>query len=208
MLSRLDGGAGVFSNLLLCVVCLSSGLQTFQIHRGAGAGFLLQAVAPLVETAAPFTAPLGSDLDSGPLDSTWFSAVVGLPLLAFAFHWLNGDHSTANILLGGALLLAAGSDFSGGGKAVMAHSIAMVASITILILSIFTGNGYGIIGSLLVGAAGLLEGTDLQRLLMLRKRDVVRCLMAGANLTLQWALQRARRELDQGAVGLSAETSN
>lgn len=162
---------------------------------------------PLLESAAPFAAPLGLDRVLGSLDSSWVSPVVGLSLLAFAFHWLNGDCCTANVLLGGALLVAASSDYlRKEGQAVVAHSMTMVASITILIVSIFTGNAYGISGSLLAGTAGLLAGTKLQRLLMLQKRDVLRCLMAAANLTWRWALQVQHQDLEQGSVGLLAKT--
>ncbi|KAL8181468.1 UNVERIFIED_CONTAM: hypothetical protein K2H54_002796 [Gekko kuhli] len=207
MFRGLDEGAGVFSRLLLCAVCLSSAMQTYQIHRGAGAGFLLQALVPLLESAAPFTAPLKLGWVSGSLDSAWVPTAVGLSLLAFAFHWLSGDRCTANVLLGGVLLVAASSGYlREEGKAVVAHSVTVVASITILIVSVFTGNAYGIAGSLLAGTAGVLAGTELQQLLMLRKRDVLCCLMAAANLTWRWALQAQHQELEQGPVGPLAET--
>ncbi|XP_015274554.1 PREDICTED: uncharacterized protein LOC107117036 [Gekko japonicus] len=209
MFRGLDEGAGVFSSLLLCAVCLSSAMETCQIHRGAAAGFLLQALAPLLESAAPFAAPLGLGWVSESLDSAWISTAVGLSLLAFAFHWLSGDHCTANILLGGVLLVAASSGYlREEGKAMAAHSVTMVASVTILIVSVFTGNAYGIAGSLLAGTAGVLAGTELQRLLILRKRDVLCCLMAAANLTWRWALQVQHQELEQGSVGLLAEMSD
>ncbi|XP_048338509.1 uncharacterized protein TMEM276 [Sphaerodactylus townsendi] len=209
MSSRLGEGAGTFSGLLLCAVCLRCAMQTYQIHRGAGLGFFLQALVPLLETAAPFTALLGLDRVLRSPDGTWATTLVGLSLLAFAFHWLNGDHSTANVLLGGVLLLTAGSDYlTEESKAVATHSVSILASVTILIVSIFTGNAYGIAGSLLAGTASLLAGTQLQQLLMLRKRDVLRCLMAAANLTWQRALQTQHRELERGSAELLAETSD
>nr|XP_056710581.1 transmembrane protein 276 [Euleptes europaea] len=184
-------------------------MQTYQIHRGAGLGFLLQALVPLLETAALFAASLGLDWVLGSPYNAWVSTVISLPLLAFAFHWLNGDHSTANVLLGGVLLLAASSDYlTEEGKDVAAHSVLMVASVTILIVSIFTGNAYGIAGSLLAGIAGLLAATRLLRLLMLRKRDVLRCLMAAANLSWRWALQLQHQVLEWGSAGLLAETAD
>ncbi|XP_053099755.1 transmembrane protein 276 [Hemicordylus capensis] len=208
MPGRCDEVAGVLSNALLCTVCLGAAVQTFQINRGAAAGFLLQALVPLMETAALLAAPLGLSLDARPPDDSWVSTVVGLPLLVFGFHWLNGDCSTANLLLGGALLLTASSGyFTEEGKAVVAHSVTLLASITILIVSVFTGNVCGVVGSLLVGTAGLLEGATLQRLLLLRKKDLLRALMAAAHLALQWALQRQHQELEQGPVGLGAEAS-
>ncbi|XP_061463135.1 transmembrane protein 276 isoform X2 [Rhineura floridana] len=199
MPGRPDEVAALLTNLLLCGVCLGSAAQTFQINRGAAAGFLLQAVVPLLDTAALLPAPLGLSLESARCcpDDAWVCTVVGLPLLAFGFHWLNGDCSTANVLLGGALLLAGGSDYySEEGRAMVAHSVRSVASITILIVSVFTGNAYGIVGSLLLGMAELLVETQLQQLLVLRKGDALCGLMAAANLALRWALQMQQRELD------------
>ncbi|XP_066482518.1 transmembrane protein 276 [Tiliqua scincoides] len=193
-----DEGAGLLSGALLCAVCLGSAVRTVQINRGAAAGFLLQALVPLIEAAVLLPAPLGLIWGARSPEDSWTSTVVGLSLLAFGFHWLNGDCSTANVLLGGALLLAAGSGyFSEEGKALVAHSVTTVASITILIVSAFTGNMCGILGSLLVGTAGLLTGNKLQYLLTLRKRDLLHYLMAAANLTLQWALRTQHQELDQ-----------
>ncbi|KAB0396431.1 hypothetical protein E2I00_012073 [Balaenoptera physalus] len=69
-------------------------------NRGAAAGFLLQALA-----AATMLAPgLGTDEDC--LAGAWVATVIGLPLLAFDFHWVNGDCSSANLLLGGGMVLA------------------------------------------------------------------------------------------------------
>lgn len=199
MPARPDEGADLLSSILLCAACLSSAIRTFQINRGAAAGFLLQSLVPLMEVATLLPASLGLNWDMRSPEDTWASTVVGLPLLAFGFHWLNGDCSTANVLLGAALLLAGGSGyFSEEGKALVAQSISTVASITILIVSIFTGNVFGILGSLLVGTAGLLTGNKLQHLLILRKRGLLHYLMAAANFTLQQALRTQHQELNQG----------
>uniref|UniRef100_A0A8D0BIU1 Transmembrane protein 276 n=1 Tax=Salvator merianae TaxID=96440 RepID=A0A8D0BIU1_SALMN len=181
----LDEVSGVFSNLLLCAVCLGSAAQTFQISRAAAAGFLLQALGPLMDSWHPLAAPLGLTWErGGPPDDGWVSTVVALPLLAFGFHWLNGDCCTANVLLGSSVLLAGSSGyFTEEGKDMVVHSATTVAAITILIVSIFTGNACGIAGSLLVGAAGLLSGVKWEQPLALR------CLMAAGNLALRWALQ-------------------
>lgn len=161
-----------------------------------------------MDMAVLLPAPLGLSWDARSPEDAWASTVVGLPLLAFGFHWLNGDCSTANVLLGGALLLAGGSgSFSEEGKALVAQSVTAVASITILIVSIFTGNTCGILGGLLVGTAGLLAGSNLQRLLAVGKGDLLHSLMAAASLTLQQALHTQHRELDQGPAGLQVESS-
>ncbi|XP_048693219.1 transmembrane protein 276 [Caretta caretta] len=184
-------------SLGLCAVCLCSAVRTFQINRGAAAGFLLQAVAALVGAVGFFWTPLGLTLAADSQSGTWVSTVIGLPLLAFGFHWLNGDHSTANILLGGALLLATGLEYlTEEGRAMVAQSVTVVASITILILSIFTMNFYGILGSLVLSTAGLLSGVKVERLLVLRKEAVLSCLLAAGNLAFQWALRTQHLDLD------------
>ncbi|CAM5107426.1 unnamed protein product [Natator depressus] len=184
-------------SLGLCAVCLCSAVRTFQINRGAAAGFLLQALAALVGAVGFFWTPLGLTLAADSQSGTWVSTVIGLPLLAFGFHWLNGDHSTANILLGGALLLATGLEYlTEEGRAMVAQSVTVVASITILILSIFTMNFYGILGSLVLSTAGLLSGVKVERLLVLRKEAILSCLLAAGNLAFQWALRTQHLDLD------------
>ncbi|XP_067416218.1 transmembrane protein 276 [Emydura macquarii macquarii] len=189
--------SSALSSVGLCAVCLSSAVRTFQINRGAAAGFFLQALAALVGAVGFFWTPLGLSLAADSQSSSWVSTVIGLPLLAFGFHWLNGDHSTANILLGGALLLATGLEyFTEEGRAMVAQSVTLVASITILIISIFTMNFYGMLGSLVLSVAGLLSGVQAERLLMLRKEAVLSCLLAAGNLAFQWALRTQHVDLD------------
>ncbi|XP_070604563.1 transmembrane protein 276 [Erythrolamprus reginae] len=184
--------ATFLANLLLPAVCLYSAVRTFQINRGAAAGFFLQALGPLLETL-----PFGSSWQGAqPPDHTWPCTVVGLPLLAFGFHWLNGDCFTANVLLGGALMLAGGwGYFTEEGKAVVVHSVISVVTITIFIVSIFTGSAYGVMGSLLLAMASLLPGTGLWPLWAPKESDAVRCLTAAAHLALCRALQAQHLEL-------------
>lgn len=156
-----------------------------QINRGAAAWFLLQA---LLETL-----PFGP---RRPPDPTWSCAVEGLPLLAFGFHWLNGDCFTANVLLGGALVLASGwGYFTEEGKAMVVHSVVSMVTITIFIVSVFTGSAYGMVGSLLMGAAGLLPETGLWSLPAPKETDALQCLLAGANLALCQAVRVQHLEL-------------
>ncbi|XP_063156362.1 transmembrane protein 276 [Candoia aspera] len=189
--------AAFLANLLLSAACLDSATRTFQINRGAAAGFFLQALGPLLETAPLLVAPFGPSWQwAQPPDHAWACTVVGLPLLAFGFHWLNGDCFTANVLLGGALMLAGSrSYFTEEGKALVAHSVVSVVTITIFIVSVFTGSRYGVAGSLLVGVASLLAGTGLWPLPALKETDALRCLMAAANLALCRALQGQHLEL-------------
>ncbi|XP_032079000.1 uncharacterized protein LOC116512560 isoform X2 [Thamnophis elegans] len=185
--------ATFLANLLLPAACLYSAARAFQINRGAAAGFFLQALGPLLETV-----PIGP-LRHGaqPPDHSWPCTVVGLPLLAFGFHWLNGDCFTANVLLGGALMLAGGwGYFTEEAKAMVVHSVISVVTITIFIVSVFTGSSFGAVGSLLMGAAGLLPGTGLWPLLAPKETEALRCLMAAANLALCQALRLQHEELD------------
>uniref|UniRef100_A0ABI7VSF0 TRAF-type domain-containing protein n=1 Tax=Felis catus TaxID=9685 RepID=A0ABI7VSF0_FELCA len=74
------------SHLALGVVSLHAAVSTAQASRGAAAGFLLQALA-----SATLLAPgLGTDEDG--LAAAWVATVIGLPLLAFDFHWCTNGH--------------------------------------------------------------------------------------------------------------------
>ncbi|XP_014383036.1 cysteine and histidine-rich protein 1 [Alligator sinensis] len=195
--------SSVLSNAVLCVVSLSSAVRTSEVNRGAAAGFLLQALAALLGAAGALWPSLGLSLEADSPPNSWVSTVVGLPLVAFGFHWLNGDHSTANLLLGGALLLAAGSGYlTEEGRTVVARSVALVTAITILILSVFTTNACGMLGSLALGAAGLLSGAGLDGLPLLAEEDAVCYLLAAGSLALQQALRTQHRELEQEAQRL------
>ncbi|XP_026547185.1 uncharacterized protein LOC113428873 [Notechis scutatus] len=188
-----QGLAAFLANLLLPAVCLYSAIRTFQINRGTAAGFFLQALGPLLETI-----PFGPRWQGArPPDHSWPCTVVGLPLLAFGFHWLNGDCFTANVLLGGALMLAGGwGYFTEDGKAMVVHSVISVVTITIFIVSVFTGSTDGVVGSLLLAAAGLLPGSGLWPLPAPKETDaLLRGLMAAANLALCRALQLQHLEL-------------
>nr|KAF6270702.1 cysteine and histidine rich 1 [Myotis myotis] len=142
------------SHLALGVVSLHAALSTAQASRGAAAGFLLQALA-----AATMLAPgLGTDEDC--LAGAWVATVIGLPLLAFDFHWVNGDRSSANLLLGGGMVLAVAGDHLGAeGRSVAGQAVVLVVAVTILIVAVFTTNTYGMWGGLMLGDcwAGLLS---------------------------------------------------
>nr|XP_010959489.1 cysteine and histidine-rich protein 1 isoform X5 [Camelus bactrianus]XP_010997048.1 cysteine and histidine-rich protein 1 isoform X6 [Camelus dromedarius] len=74
------------SHLALGAVSLHAAVSTAQASRGAAAGFLLQALA-----AATMLVPgLGTDEDH--LAGAWVATVIGLPLLAFDFHWCTNGH--------------------------------------------------------------------------------------------------------------------
>ncbi|XP_058132183.1 transmembrane protein 276 [Dasypus novemcinctus] len=169
------------SHLVLSVVSLHAAVCTAQANRGAAAGFLLQALA-----AATMLAPgLGTDEDCQA--GAWVATVIGLPLLAFDFHWVNGDHSSANLLLGGGMVLAVAGDHLGvEGRSVAGQAVVLVVSVTVVIVAVFTANTYGVWGGTMLGVAGLLSRLEEDNFL-LPKEDAGRWALAAGS----WAYCRA-----------------
>lgn len=183
MAPKLGGEWSTFlSQLVLGVVSLHAAVSSAQSSRGAAAGFLLQALA-----AVTMLAPgLGTHEDC--LAGAWVATVIGLPLLAFDFHWVNGDRSSANLLLGGGMVLAvAGGHLGPEGCSVAGQAVLLVAAVTILIVAVFTANTYGVLGGVMLSAAGLLSRLEEDRLLPLPKEDICRWALA----TGSWAYCRA-----------------
>ncbi|XP_074119774.1 transmembrane protein 276 isoform X1 [Sminthopsis crassicaudata] len=180
------------SYFVLGVVSLHSAVHTARVNRGAAAGFLLQALA-----AAAALAP-GPQPDINNQMGTWVATVIGLPLLAFDFHWVNGDRSTANLLLGGGMVLAVTGDYLGTEtKAVAGQAVALVAAVTILIVSVFTVNTYGMGGGVALGAAGLMSRLEEETLLLFfPKEDACRWALAVGSWAYRWALHTQHLELD------------
>ncbi|XP_038616140.1 cysteine and histidine-rich protein 1 isoform X2 [Tachyglossus aculeatus] len=188
MADKLVEWSPMLSNLLLCAVSLSSAVQTAPVNRGVAAGFLLQALAAGLVAASPLSPGLWPDAD--PRAGAWVATVVGFPLLAFGFHWVNGDRSTANLLLAGGMALAASGDhFSPESRAVVAQSVALVASVTVLIVSVFTANSYGVVGGVAMGAAGLMARLGGEDLLWMGKENVICWVLALGTWAYRWALQ-------------------
>ncbi|XP_078009957.1 transmembrane protein 276 [Phascolarctos cinereus] len=180
------------SYLVLGVVSLHSAVHTARVNRGAAAGFLLQALA-----AAAALVP-GPQTDTDNQMGTWVATVIGLPLLAFDFHWVNGDRSTANLLLGGGMVLGMAGDYLGTEtRAVAGQAVALVAAVTILIVSVFTVNTYGMGGGVALGAASLMSRLEKETLLLfLQKEDACRWALAVGNWAYRWALHTQHLELD------------
>ncbi|XP_043923356.1 uncharacterized protein LOC122798471 [Protopterus annectens] len=182
----------VISNLLLCCVALHSAHQTFQINRGSAAGFLLEACASALGTFAVFIP------DLAPLQqhAFWVAVIIGMPLLAFGFHWLCNDHSTANTLLISGLILGVSSDhITVETCAILSHTLCMLTLISILIVSIFTANWYGIFGSVLMHTACLFSVIKGQQLLALRKDSAVNCILSVGLLLMQCAVKKQHSDL-------------
>ena len=141
---------------------------------------------------------LGTDEDC--LAGAWVATVIGLPLLAFDFHWVNGDCSSANLLLGGGMVLAVAGDHLGAeGRSVAGQAVVLVVAVTILIVAVFTTNSYGMWGGVMLGAAGLLSRLEEDRLL-LPKEDICRWALAGGS----WAYHRALHTHTAPTVGVTA----
>ncbi|XP_049621824.1 cysteine and histidine-rich protein 1 isoform X1 [Suncus etruscus] len=170
------------SYLALALVSLYAAVSTAQASRGAAAGFLLQALA----AASVLAGGLGTDEDG--LAGSWAATVISLPLLAFDFHWVNGDRSSANLLLGGGMVLAvAGGHLGAEARAVAGQAVVLVVAVTILIVAVFTTNTSGIWGGVVLGATGFLSRLDAESLLPLPKDDVCRWTLALGS----WAYHRA-----------------
>ncbi|XP_030076023.1 transmembrane protein 276 isoform X2 [Microcaecilia unicolor] len=180
----------IVSHILLFIVSLGATKGTYQVNRGAAAGFLLQALTSVLRSAYCLFNPVGLNLEDLLPAASWIFTVIGLPLLAFGFHWLSGDHSTANTILGGGVLLAAGFEyFTEDGRTMMAYAVIATTSVSILIVSIFTGNAYGILGSMALSAAGLLSTVKTEALLVLRKEAALDCVLAAGTLAFQRSLK-------------------
>ncbi|XP_078542673.1 transmembrane protein 276 [Lissotriton helveticus] len=162
------------SHVLLSTVAVHSAVRTFEVNRGAAAGFLLQAITSALGAAGFLLVPLGLNLERLIETGAWMSSVIGLPLLAFGFHWLTGDHSTANLFLGCGLLLAPFFDyFTPESQHMVAHSMTLAVSVGILIISVLVGNLYGVLGSVTISVAGFISAMEIDWLLLLRKEDAL-----------------------------------
>ncbi|MEJ1271577.1 cysteine and histidine rich 1 [Cricetulus griseus] len=156
----------VLSHLVLAAVSLHAAVSSVQSSRGAAAGFLLQTFAAITMLAP------GLNTHEDCLAGAWVATVIGLPLLAFDFHWVNGDRSSANLLLGGGMVLAVAGDHLGPeGCSVAGQAVLLVVAVTILIVAVFTANTYGMWGGAMLGVAGLLSRLEEDRLLLLPKED-------------------------------------
>ncbi|XP_036064439.1 cysteine and histidine-rich protein 1 isoform X2 [Onychomys torridus] len=177
----------LLSHLVLAAVSLHAAVSSVQSSRGAAAGFLLQTFAAITMLAP------GLNTQEDCLAGAWVATVIGLPLLAFDFHWVNGDRSSANLLLGGGMVLAVAGDHLGPeGCSVAGQAALLVVAVTILIVAVFTANTYGMWGGAILGVAGLLSRLEEDRLLLLPKEDVCRWALAAGSWAYCRALQTQR----------------
>ncbi|KAM3929283.1 transmembrane protein 276 [Leptodactylus fuscus] len=175
----------LLSRSSLCAVSHFSALRTLQVHRGASAGFLLHGLAALFSIVCLLFP--GHSVDSSGL---WISNIIGLPLLVFSFFWLNGDHFTANLTLVCALLLATTyQQLSPDTRLVATHLMNAGASLSILVISVFTMSRYGLLGSLALGLWGVLCFMDAGRVTPFSTEVAADCVLGTAFLAFQMALR-------------------
>ncbi|XP_040211061.1 uncharacterized protein LOC120941600 isoform X2 [Rana temporaria] len=156
LVMRVPESGVVASYLCLSGVCLYSALRTLQVHRGAAAGFLLHATASAITIGCDLL--WKEDPDSLRCSSYWIASVLGLPFLVFSFFWLNGDQLTANLVLGSALLLTMAYGYlTQESQMVAPYFTRAGATLAILMISVFTGNRYGVLGSLALATSSLMS---------------------------------------------------
>ncbi|XP_063777118.1 transmembrane protein 276 [Pseudophryne corroboree] len=174
----------LISQVVLGAVCLLSAARTLQVHRGASAGFLLHGLGSVVVC---LLFPGQAEALSA---STWIASVIGQPLLVFSFFWLSGDRSTANLVLSSALLLASISGYlTHEARCVAPYFTKAGATLSILVISLFTGNWYGLLGSLALGTEGLLSFLNASRILPFSTEIASNCVLSAAFLALETALR-------------------
>lgn len=178
------------SHLSLSSVCLYSAVRTLQVHRGASAGFLLYAAASAITITWDLLWEDMKDPSFLPSSNLWVAGIIGLPLLVFSFFWLNGDHLTANLVLGSALLLAAWSGYlTQETQMVASHFTRAGAILVILMISVFTGNSYGVLGILALAAASLPSFLNAAETPPLPAEMIRNCVYSVSFLMLHMALR-------------------
>ncbi|XP_072707222.1 transmembrane protein 276 [Ciconia boyciana] len=193
------GGGRALSQALLCAVCLLCARRARQVTGGPAAGFLLQALAAASDALEPLWpgGTPGGDPDDphpDPLPGAWVSAMLAQPLVAFGFHRLSGDRATANLLLGGAAVLApAAARLPEEGRVLAARAVTVLTAGSVLALSVLTANGPGALGGLLLAAGNLLP-TPLPG----ARRDGHPWVLAAGNLALERALRVQQLGVDRG----------
>ncbi|XP_068280676.1 transmembrane protein 276 [Nyctibius grandis] len=153
------GAAGrwALSQAVLGAVCLLCARRARQVPGGPAPGFLLQALAAASDALEPLWPAGTSPRVPDPLPGAWVSAMLGQPLVAFAFHRLHGDRATANLLLATAAALAPlAARLPEEGRLLAARAVTLVTAASVLTLAALTGNGAAALGALLLLAAGAL----------------------------------------------------
>ncbi|XP_051872779.1 transmembrane protein 276-like [Pristis pectinata] len=137
------------TSFLLFTVSLVAFRRALKVNLGSAAGFLLQACAGAlgaIHSCSGEAAPL---LARSQREAGWLAAVLGLPLVSFGFHWTNRDLLAANSVVAGGILAAACSDpLASGGQGPAVRAAVAAALLSVLTVSLFTANAWGVAGSL------------------------------------------------------------
>ncbi|KAM5158165.1 transmembrane protein 276 [Mantella aurantiaca] len=166
------------------------GMSYLRVHRGASAGFLLHSAASAIAVGCDLLWEELEDPGSLRSSSLWVAGIISLPLLVFSFFWLNGDHSTANLVLGSALLLAISSGYlTQESKMVATYFSKAGATMAILMVSLCTGNSYGVLGSLALAAASLLSSLNAADIPPFPAEMIRNCVYGTSLLALHMALR-------------------
>ncbi|XP_059827581.1 transmembrane protein 276-like [Hypanus sabinus] len=174
------------TNVLLFIVSVVAFQHARKVNVGSAAAFLLQACAAALGAVCHCSGDLAPLLRRSQREAAWASAVLGPAVFAFAFHWSNRDRLAANSVLTGALLAAACSDpLAGGGQCPAVRAAMAAALLSVLTVSLFTVNGWGVAGSLLGLLAGELPPAGL---LGLRSPCGQNLLLVASTVALQRAL--------------------
>ncbi|XP_067855755.1 transmembrane protein 276-like [Heptranchias perlo] len=178
------------SNFLLCAVALMAAYRARKVNLGSAAGFLMQACAGFLGSIYSCSQAPSALLTQCQREMHRVATVIGLPLLSFGFHWLNGDRLAANSAVTGGIVAAACSDYLGEESRELAVRTAIAAPLlSVLAVCIFTANLCGVAVSL----SGVVREIGPGRLLGLKKADLLNFLLTSGIVALQRALDTQHR---------------
>lgn len=144
------------ASFLLFAVSLLAFRRTRKVNMGLSAGFLLQGFAGALGAVLGLGLAGSRGWGSGWQRQTrWVCSVLGLPLLAFGYHWSSGERAAANVLLSAGVLAAALSGLAGPA----ASAVAVAAPLSMLAAALLTADGWACAGSLALLLTATLHPT-------------------------------------------------
>ncbi|XP_048417375.1 transmembrane protein 276-like [Stegostoma tigrinum] len=187
----------VITSCLLCTTALMATCRAHKVNLGCATGFLMQASAGALSAIHSYTEEPHILLTASLQDVSWLSMVIGLPLVSFGFHWLNGDHLAANSVAAVGILIAG----SCGGLATEGRENAVSLAIappllSILTVCLVTTNLYGILGSLAIGLVAVAGEFRLDELLGLKEVIVQNVLLTCGVAALLRALDTLSQQAE------------
>ncbi|XP_043546904.1 uncharacterized protein LOC122550208 [Chiloscyllium plagiosum] len=187
--------AVVITSFLLCTTALMATCRAHKVNLGCATGFLMQASAAALSAIHSYTEEPSVLLTVSLRDVSWLSMVIGLPLVSFGFHWLNGDHLAANSAAAVGILIAGCCGGLAEEGRETAVSLAIAAPVlSVLTICLVTTNLYGILGSLAVGLAGMAKEFRLGEQLGLKEVVVRNVLLTCGVVALHRALDTQQQQ--------------